>query len=103
MQSSGSAGQRPHAWAGQRVQRNAQASEHGHPFKKQALPHLCPHLFHILQDHVAMPVKCLDASQQLPVVAAVDQHLQRQAEMWFSAKQTEPLVMGTGTSDEQGF
>lgn len=37
--------------------------------------HLSPHLLDVLQDHVAMPVKGFDASQQLLVVSAVDQHL----------------------------
>ena len=49
-----------------------------------------------------MPIKCLDASQQLPVVAAVDQHLQRQTGACVFAKLAQPLLMGTGTSDEQG-
>jgi len=36
---------------------------------------LRPHLLHILQYHIAMPIKRLDSRQQLPVVTAADQHL----------------------------
>lgn len=37
--------------------------------------HLCPHLFHILEYHVAVSVERLDSPQQLSVVPAVDQYL----------------------------
>lgn len=46
-----------------------------------ALPrfgHFGPHLRHILQHHVAVTIECLDASEQLLVVATVDQHLSTQ-------------------------
>jgi hypothetical protein len=45
------------------------------PGRTRARTHLCPHLLDVFQDHVAVPVKCLDAAQQLVVVAAVDEHL----------------------------
>lgn len=37
--------------------------------------HLRPHLLDALQHHVAVPVERLDATQQLLVVPAIDQHL----------------------------
>lgn len=40
-----------------------------------ALGDLSPHLLHVLQHHVAVPVKGLHAAQELLVVAAVDEHL----------------------------
>lgn len=40
-----------------------------------ALGDLGPHLLHILQHHVAVPVEGLYAAQELLVVAAVDEHL----------------------------
>ena len=30
---------------------------------------------HVLQDHVRMPIERLDSGQDLPIVAAVDEHL----------------------------
>lgn len=39
--------------------------------------YLCPHLFDVFKDHVAMAIKGLDAPQQLAVVAAADQYLSR--------------------------
>merc|ERR1719265_486081 len=36
---------------------------------------LRPHLTHVLQDHVRVTVKCLDTCQNLPIVAAIDEHL----------------------------
>lgn len=39
------------------------------------LAHLGPHLLNVLQYHVAMPVERLYLPQQLPLVAAVDEHL----------------------------
>ena len=42
--------------------------------------HLCPHLLHVLQDHVAVPVERLHPAQKLPVVSTVDQHLQQTAQ-----------------------
>ena len=36
---------------------------------------LCPHLLHVLQNHVAVAVKGLDACQQFPVVSARDEDL----------------------------
>lgn len=37
--------------------------------------HLGPHFSHVFQYHVAMPIKCLDTSQELAVVTAADEHL----------------------------
>ena len=39
------------------------------------LPHLRPHLLHVLQHHIAVPIERLNAPEQLVVVAAIDQHL----------------------------
>ena len=36
---------------------------------------LCPHLLHILQDHITMTIVRLHARQQLVIVPHVDQHL----------------------------
>jgi hypothetical protein len=36
---------------------------------------LGPHLLHVLQDHIAMPIECLHARKQLSVVSARDQNL----------------------------
>lgn len=36
---------------------------------------LGPHLLYVLEHHVAMPVECLDASQELAVVAERDEDL----------------------------
>lgn len=36
---------------------------------------LSPHLFHIFQNHVAMPVKSLDTGKKFAVVSTIDQHL----------------------------
>merc|ERR1719334_2949253 len=44
-------------------------------FLLAAMRNLCPHLTHILQDHVGVPVKSLDSSKDLPIVPAVDEHL----------------------------
>lgn len=40
-----------------------------------ALGLLGPHLLHVLEDHVAVSVKCLDTGKQLAVVTAGDQDL----------------------------
>ena len=40
-----------------------------------ALGDLGPHLLHVLQHHVAVPVEGLRTAQQLLLVAAVDEHL----------------------------
>ena len=37
--------------------------------------YLSPHFFYVLQDHVAMPVKSLNAPKQFAVVPAVDEDL----------------------------
>jgi hypothetical protein len=36
---------------------------------------LCPHLFRVLKNHVAVTVECLDTGEQFAVVAARDQNL----------------------------
>merc|ERR1719421_2467418 len=36
---------------------------------------LCPHLTYVLKHHVGMAVEGLDTSEDLPVVAAVDENL----------------------------
>merc|ERR1719264_1431299 len=36
---------------------------------------LCPHLLHPLKNHVAMPIKSFDPSQELLVIPAVDENL----------------------------
>ena len=49
---------------------------HGPAFLARRQPRrLRPHLLDILEDHVAVPVKGLDAREQLAVVAAGDEHL----------------------------
>ena len=48
-----------------------------HPSLRHA--HLCPKLLDVFENHVAVPVKGLDAAQQLPVVATVDEHLRGEA------------------------
>lgn len=45
------------------------------PLSARQLRRLGPHLLHILQHHVAVAVKSLDARQQLAVVAARDEDL----------------------------
>ena len=40
-----------------------------------AMRDLCPHLSHVLQDHVGMTVKGLYTCQNLAVVAAIDEYL----------------------------
>ena len=41
----------------------------------QSATHLSPHLLDVFQNHIAVPVKGLNAAQKLAVVATVDQHL----------------------------
>lgn len=36
---------------------------------------LGPHFLHILQHHVAMPIKCFDPCQEFPIVTTRDQDL----------------------------
>lgn len=40
-------------------------------------PNLCPHLLHVLQDHVAVPIKGLHTPKKLAVVPASNEHLQQ--------------------------
>lgn len=37
--------------------------------------HLCPHLFNVFKDHIAVAIKGFDTPKQLAVVAAADQYL----------------------------
>lgn len=49
---------------------------HGPPLLSRRRPRrLSPHLLHILKHHIAMPIKRLDARQQLPIIAARYQDL----------------------------
>ena len=40
-----------------------------------SLVYLAPHLLHVLEDHVAVPIKGLHSTQELSVVSAINQHL----------------------------
>lgn len=43
---------------------------HGSPFlPSRRSGYLSPHLFHVLQDHIAVPIECFHSSKQLSVVA----------------------------------
>lgn len=46
-----------------------------HSLARATLGLLGPHLLHVLEDHVAVSVKGLDAGQELAIVSAGDQHL----------------------------
>ncbi len=49
---------------------------HRSPLLPTAIPWgLCPHLLHVLEHHVTMPIEGLDTREQLSVVAAGDEDL----------------------------